>query len=245
MFDTDRYAWVRPKSPPPQVQSAPLKKIPNPKNVFRSEPPKNGNPQILPEPSKHIRIIRRFRYGSILVHTDAYGSQIEPIRHILNFRDFPIFSVGDSQISCDRTHSSQVLPGGSKRIRIIRRFRYGSILVHSDAYGSQIEPVRHILIFRDFSQMFPILSDQVPDGPQAKSFRGGQGIHIFIDRYKRDMAICQARCFARHLALLQKRLVSAPDRNWLCSRKTWRCSRIKRGFAPEKRKQLGFAPERL
>ena len=188
MFDTDRYAWVRPKSPPSQVQSPPLKNIQNPKSIFRSEPPNIDNPQ---NPPRTLQTHPYHQTLPIRIHPGPYGCiRISDRAHQAHpkFQGFSYFLSGDSQISCDRTHSSQVLPGGSKRIRIIRRFRYGSILVHSDAYGSQIEPIRHILIFGEFSKIFQILSDQVRDGPQAESFRGGQGIHILIYRYKRDMA---------------------------------------------------------
>ena len=134
-----------------------------------------------PNPPRTLQTHPYHQTLPIRIHPGPYGCiRISDRAHQAHpkFQGFSDSLSGDFQISCDRTHSSQVLPGGSKRIRIIRRFRYGSILVHSDAYGSQIEPIRHILIFGDFSKIFPILSDQVRDGPQAKSFRGGHGIHI-------------------------------------------------------------------
>ena len=178
MFDTDRYAWVRPKSPPPQVQSPTLKKIQNPENVFRSEPPKIDNPQILPEASKHIRFIRRFRYGSILVHSDAYGSQIEPIRHILNFRDFPIFVGGFP----DFLRSNPQLPSPPRRLQTHPYHQTLPIRIHPGPFGCIRIPNRAHQAhsnFRGFLQDFPDFVRSSPRWSPSQKFPWWAGYSYF------------------------------------------------------------------
>ena len=57
-----------------------------------------------------------------------------------------------------------------------------------DNRGYQKRPPRPISIFPVFLFFRVNSSDQLQAGPQPKSFRGGQGVHILLDRYKRDMA---------------------------------------------------------
>ena len=71
--------------------------------------------------------------------------------------------------------------------------RFKPIQVHKNPKYSPL--ATSYIIFKDFcvfsrtsSDIFLILPDQVPSGPQTKSFRGGQGVHILLDRYRRDMA---------------------------------------------------------
>ena len=120
-----------PAQPRPRwAPSAHLKKVEHLKTSFRRKRRKNGNPKILPERPKPIRIIRRLRDGSIPAHTAAYGSLRGPISHLLIFRYFFAFSRQTFRFS----EIQRTPPKSSRRLRTHPFHHTLTIRTHPDPF---------------------------------------------------------------------------------------------------------------
>ena len=123
------------------------------------------------------------RYGWVRTHTDAKFALSSPFQ-------FSRFSVPIFPFFFVRIGTS---PKPSRWVRTHPESPLGSRRINTDTYGymrnlnQACQTHFHFSVFRIFYEVFP---GQVPDYSQPKSFRGGQAIHILLDRYKRDMAMC-------------------------------------------------------